>query len=69
MDWISKHSHVIIAAISVTGTVLVTVAANTTGLLPNSVGAWIAAAGTIIVTVVSHAVVPPLAQKLRSKGR
>jgi hypothetical protein len=64
MSWISQHAHVIIAAVSVTGTVLVTVAANTTGLLPNAVGAWLAAAGTIIITVLGHVVVPPVAEKL-----
>jgi hypothetical protein len=60
MSWVGKHAHVIVAVISVTGTVLVTVAANTTGLVPASVGAWLAAAGAIIISVLGHVVLAPV---------
>jgi uncharacterized membrane protein len=64
MDWVSKHAHVIIAVVGGVGLTATAIAANTAGLLPSSVGAWIAATGAIVTYVVSHIAVPPLAQKL-----
>lgn len=65
--WVDKHVHTIVAAVSVVGVVAATVAANTAGLLPASVGAWLSAAGTIIATVLAHVVIPPAAHKLASR--
>jgi hypothetical protein len=67
LSWFSKHSHTIVSVIAVTGTVLVTTAAATSHILPASVGAWLAAAGSIIVTVLGHVVVPPVATKLNTR--
>ncbi len=52
LTWLKKNAHVLIATTSAVGVVLVTVAANTSGLLPNSVGAWMTAVGTVIVTTI-----------------
>ena len=52
LSWMKRNAHVLIATTSAVGVVLVTVAANTTGLLPSGVGAWMAAVGSILVTAV-----------------
>jgi hypothetical protein len=65
LSWIHKHVHTLIAVAAVTGTVFATVAANTTGLVPNSVGAWLTAIGAILLTTVGHIVVPPVVASLK----
>lgn len=65
--WVHAHIHSFVAALSTFGVVCVTVAANTTGLLPASIGAWLTAIGSIIAVVVSHVVVPPVAHKLSAR--
>lgn len=67
LSWVSKHAHALLVAGVLTGTVLATVAANTTGLLPQNVGAWLAAAGTIILGVLGHVTLPPAVVALKRK--
>lgn len=65
LSWMKKNAHVLIATASAVGVVMVTVAANTTGLLPTSVGAWLAATGSIIVTAIATITGVKIADKAR----
>lgn len=51
LDWVKRNAHTLIAVAVVSGTVMTTVAANTAGLLPTSVTGWLAAGGSILVSV------------------